>query len=271
MKLSITMAKEAGEMAPIVLRGSYTDNIKKAAKMGYDAVEIHVNDPYSLDTESILKTCEESGISVSTLGTGMGFVKDRLSFTDTDSFIRGKAVERINDHIAVAKKIGAMVIIGSMRGIIPDLNDYEKYEGYAIECTKKVMECAAKNEVVLVMEAINRYETNFINTVEEGMEFLNKVTSSPSPYIKLHLDTFHMNIEEADLCKSIEMAGAVLGHFHFADSNRWAPGCGHIDFKRVMNSLKKIKYSGYISFECLPLPTPDEASKKAIDYIKPFM
>lgn len=265
------MAKEAGEMAPIVLRGSYTDNIKKAAQMGYDAVEIHVNDPRSLDIGEIQKTCKESKTSVSTLGTGMGFVVDGLSFTDPDTSIREKAIERIRGHINVAKKLNAMVIIGSMRGIIPELSEYEKYEEYAIECTKKVMEYAAKNEVIVVMEAINRYETNFINSVEEGMEFLHKVSSSSSPYIKLHLDTFHMNIEEADLCKSIETAGVTLGHFHFADSNRWAPGCGHIDFKKIMDSLKKIKYNGYISFECLPLPTPDESAKKAIDHIKPFL
>ena len=265
MKLSITLAKEAGESAPIVFRGSYIDNIKKAAQMGYDAVEIHVNDPCSLDINEIQKACEENRISISTLGTGMGFVIDGLSFTDPDSSIRENAVLRIKEDIEAAKKLNAMVIIGSMRGTIPDLKDYEKYEEHAIECSKKVMHHAEKNEVVVVMEAINRYETNFINNVEEGLGFLDKISS---PYLKLHLDTFHMNIEEVDLCNSIEFAGSALGHFHFADSNRWSPGYGHIDFRKIIDSLKNIQYNGYISFECLPLPTQDEAAKKAINHIK---
>lgn len=117
MRFSITMAKEAGPGAPIVLRGSYIENIKRAAQMGYDAVEIHVNDPDTLDVEGILKACEENEIDVSTLGTGMGYVIDHLSFTDDDKLVREKAVERIKNHIDVAEKFKAKVIIGSMREI----------------------------------------------------------------------------------------------------------------------------------------------------------
>lgn len=268
MRFSITMAKEAGPGAPIVLRGSYIENIKRAAQMGYDAVEIHVNDPDTLDVEGILKACEENEIDVSTLGTGMGYVIDHLSFTDDDKLVREKAVERIKNHIDVAEKFKAKVIIGSMRGSIHDIKDYIKYENYALDCTKKVLEYAEKKEVIVLMEAINRYETNFINNVDQGIEFIDRVNS---PYLKLHLDTFHMNIEEADIYKSMEKAGDILGHFHFADSNRRAPGWGHMNFKKIMESLKKIQYTGDIAFECLSLPNPEEAAQKAIEHIKSIM
>ncbi|WP_422443637.1 5-keto-L-gluconate epimerase [Thermoanaerobacterium sp. DL9XJH110] len=268
MKLSISIAKEAGENAPIVLRGGYRENIKKAAGIGYDSVEIHVKDPKNLDVEDILKTCEENGINVSTLGTGMGYVLDGLSFTDTNSDVREKAVERIIDHIYIAREFNAKVIIGSMRGKIPDIKEYRKYEGYALECFKRVLEHAEKNNVYLVVEAINRYETNFINNVQEGLELINKLNSK---FVRLHVDTFHMNIEEPAIEESIELAGGFLGHVHFADSNRWYPGKGHVNFINVLKALKGIGYDGAIAFECLPLPDQDQAAIGALEYIRALM
>ncbi|NLZ51641.1 MAG: sugar phosphate isomerase/epimerase [Thermoanaerobacteraceae bacterium] len=265
MKLSLTIAKEAGENAPIVLRGNYTENIMKAAKMGYDAVEIHVNDPKSLNIDEIQKACEQNDITVSTIGTGMGYTVDGLSFTDPDSSIRHKAVERILEHIIVAKELDAKVIIGSMRGKIPDTKEYGKYEGYALDCFKTVMENAEKQSVIIVIEAINRYETNFVNNVYQGFQFIEKIASHN---LKLHIDTFHMNIEERDLEESIKMAGATLGHVHFADSNRWYPGAGHLDFEAIIGALKAIKYNGYIAFECLPFPTQKEAAENSIEKIR---
>lgn len=268
MKLSITIAESAAKDAPIILRGSYAENIKKAVQIGYDAVEIHARDPKTLNIEEIQKACEENRIIVSTLGTGMGYGIDGLSFTDPDDDVRDRAVKRILDHICAAKKLNAKVIIGSMRGKIADTNDRKKYEEYALKCFDKIMNSAEKNNVIILNEAINRYETNFINNVEESLEFIKKIKS---PYIKLHLDTFHMNIEEPDMVKSILKAGKSLGHFHFADSDRWYPGHGHIDFKSIIGALREIKYDGFIAFECLPLPTPDEAAEKSIKNIKSLL
>lgn len=265
MKLSATMAQTAGDMAPILLRGDYIENIKKAAGMGYDCVEIHVNDPKTLDWDKIQKACRENNIYVSTLGTGMGYVIDKLSFTSSDENVREKALQRILDHIDVAGKLGAKVIIGSMRGTIPKKSEFKKYEKYAFECIQKCIEKAEQKRVTLVMEAINRYETNFINTAVQGLEFISQFNTE---YIKLHLDTFHMNIEEEDMAKSIKMAGSYLGHMHFADSNRWYPGKGHIDFKEIIKALKTINYTGAIAFECLPLPNPEEAAGQALSNIK---
>lgn len=268
MRLSITIAESAAKNAPIVLRGSYIENIKKAAKMGYDAVEIHVRDPRTLNIEEIQKACEENHIIVSTLGTGMGYGIDGLSFTDPDDDARDRAVKRIFDHICAAKELNARVIIGLMRGTIFDENDRKKCEEHALKCFEKVIDFAEKNNVILLNEVINRYETNFINNVEEGLEFIEKINS---PYLKLHLDTFHMNIEEPEMVKSILKAEKFIGHFHFADSDRWYPGHGHIDFKSIIGALREIKYNDFIAFECLPLPTPDEAAENSIKTIKPLL
>ncbi len=265
MKLSLSIAHKAPESAPFVLRGPYVESLRKAAALGYDAVEIHIRDPWELEIEQILKVCREEGLTVSTLGTGLGYVVDKLSLTHPEAKVRQEAVKRLLDHIQVASYFGAGVIIGSMRGVIGEAGQFKQYEGYAAEglalCLEKAKECG----VTLFLEAINRYETNFLNTAEEGLDFLARFNS---PYLKLHLDTFHMNIEEADFSESIKKAGEALGHVHFADSNRLYPGRGHIDFKEIIIALRDIAYNGYIALECLPYPSPEEAAAGALKYIK---
>ncbi len=81
-------------------------------------------------------------------------------------------------------------------------------------------------------------------------------------------DTFHMNIEEPVIAESIKKYSNLIRHFHFADSNRWPPGYGHTDFKKVMDVLKEIDYKDFISFEMLPMPEPDTAARHAISFVK---
>lgn len=271
MKLSVSIVWEASDSAPFLLRGPYVTNIKKAAALGYEAVEIHVRDPRELDVDQILKACREEGIAVSTLGTGLGYVIDKLSLTHPEPKIREQAVNRLLQHIEVASYLGAGVIIGSLRGSITDRQEAKKYERYAEEGLAFCLERAKKLGVTLFLEAINRYETNFINTAAEALGFLSRFAPDLSPYFKLHLDTFHMNIEEADPVQSIKMVGENLGHIHFADSNRLYPGGGHIDFKKIIAALKDIGYQGYIALECLPCPSPEEAAIRGLRYVRSLL
>ncbi|MGI9860009.1 sugar phosphate isomerase/epimerase family protein [Moorella naiadis] len=268
MKISVSIAQNAPESAPFILRGPYIDTIKKAAELGYDAVEIHVRDPRELEVEQIFKACQDEGITVSTLGTGLGYVVDKLSLTHPEAQIREKAVKRILDHIEVASCLGAGVIVGSMRGVIPDIGQFKQYENYAAEGLAVCLEKAKKCGVVLFLEAINRYETNFLNTAADILNFLERFNT---PYLKVHLDTFHMNIEEVDLDQTLKKTGEALGHIHFADSNRFYPGQGHLDFKKTITTLKNMGYQGYIALECLPYPAPEEAAAGAIKYLKSLL
>jgi sugar phosphate isomerase/epimerase len=84
----------------------------------------------------------------------------------------------------------------------------------------------------------------------------------------LLLDTFHMNIEETDLEEAIRSGGDRIFHFHVADSNRWHPGAGHLDFKQLLKSLTSIGYEGWVSGEFLPLPDVDTAAQQGLAYLK---
>jgi sugar phosphate isomerase/epimerase len=115
--------------------------------------------------------------------------------------------------------------------------------------------------VPLLLEPLNRYETNLINELGGALAFLETLQTRN---IKLLCDLFHMNIEEESLAGSISMAKAHVGHVHFADSNRRAVGYGHTEIGPVVEALREIGYAGYLSAEVFPLPDPESAARQTI-------
>ncbi len=265
MKFSIVLSTQPTSFSALAYKGMIAENITQIKKYGYDAVELAVRDPDKLDIDSLTQLLDKNKLPVSAIGTGQAFGEEGLSFTNSNKEIRRKAIERINSQIYLAEKINTIVIIGLIRGkkeSDQNLTDTEKLFIDAMQ------ECSSVNEKIkLVIEPINRYETNLINTVTQGLEFLEKVGCEN---VGLLLDTFHMNIEERSLTDSIVIAKEKLFHFHVADSNRWYPGAGHINFKMILETLEEIKYPGFISAEILPLPDPNTAAKKTIEYLKSF-
>ena len=248
MELSLTISSSGSKSAPIVFQGSYPHGIWKAKVLGYDQVELHIRDPKSLDLSPIMKALEETCIRVSTLGTGQAYVNDRLSFSSFDSEVRRAAIQRIKDHIQLASQLGAKVIIGSIKGLLPpDDQQRPMAYGFVVACLNACLEEAERQGVKLSLEAINRYETNFLNTAAETVDFLEQFGSKQ---LGLLLDTFHMNIEEASFEHTLYKYGKYLSHMHIADSNHRAPGLGHIDFPRFNEELRKTGYKGSLGLEC---------------------
>jgi sugar phosphate isomerase/epimerase len=204
----------------------------------------------------------KNSLSVPAIGTGQAFGEEGLSFTHSDPRIRRKAIDRIKEQITFAKNFNAVVIIGLVRGTVK--NDSDKNQAYK-NMFAAFDECASFDEnVKIVIEPINRYETNLLNTVSETLEFIDELGKSN---VGLLLDTFHMNIEEPNIFESIKLAKDKIFHFHVADSNRWHPGAGHIDFKEIYETLTEVNYNGFISAEILPLPDSDTASANNISYL----
>lgn len=121
---------------------------------------------------------------------------------------------------------------------------------------------------MVVLEVINRYESDSYNTMNSTAEFISRFDTS---LLKMHIDTFHMNMEESDMVQPIIQAKELIGHVHFADNNRMYPGAGCFDFKRVIHALNEINYTGHIAMECLPLPTSDEAARGAILHLRSLL
>jgi sugar phosphate isomerase/epimerase len=119
--------------------------------------------------------------------------------------------------------------------------------------------------VRIALEPLNRYETSLIARVSEGLDLIAQIGADN---MGLLLDTYHMNIEEPIIEDSIRTAGDRIFHFHVADSNRWYPSAGHLDFRSVLDALFETGYQGYVSGEFMPLPDPDTAGERAIAYLR---
>jgi len=269
MKMSLTISSPGLKSAPILFTGDYGEQIDLAAAIGFEAVELHIRDPKRVDRRSLLKSLEKTGLEVSTIGTGRAYGEDKIFFTSSDKQVREAAAQRIKDQVDFASLIGAKVIIGLIRGPLPE-GEFERTMArtYATDCLKECADYAQKAGVQLPVEAINRYETNFLTTAEETERFIRGIDSEA---VGLHLDTFHMNIEEVSIEETIKKHAGRLIHIHLADSNRWAPGMGHLNFKSILSTLRETGYPGYLGLECLPMPSAQNAAEYAFHYLEDLL
>ncbi len=258
MKTSLATSPTPAEFAPLLFAGDLTKALESAARLGYDGIELNLRDSTDIDQAGVAAQLRDLGLSVPSIGTGQSYLGDGLSLADPDSDVQTQIHRRMQDHIMFAAKLDARVVIGSVRGRLDDRSPESRQRCYetAVEATKSLAELAAAHGVGLTVESINRYETNFLNTVAETLEFIERVGS---PNVGLLADTFHMNIEEASMVDPLRRAGQRLHHVHLVDSNRRAPGLGHLDFASIIAALDEIGYSGFVSAEILPLPDDETA------------
>ncbi len=264
MKKCIVISTPGVKFSALAIKGDFKESIRKVGELGYDAVELAIRDPKMIDAHGIKRLLHQYHLTMPAIGTGQAYGEEGLSFTDPDPEIRRKAVQRIKDQMTLAMEFGpAQIIIGLIRGTIKPGVDQGEAEKWFIQ---SMLECLDhKPEVTMALEPINRYETNLFNDTRSAKEIVDKIGRRN---LKMLVDTFHMNIEEPDIVKSILHVKDYVSHVHFADSNRWAPGCGHINFKEILNALVTIGYQGAISAEILPKPTPEACLKLTIEYYK---
>lgn len=265
MKQALVLSTQQTAFSAATLQGSIEGNLDTLAAIGYDGVELAVRDPSLVEAAEIRRLTEARGLEVPAIGTGQAWGEDGLSFTHVDDDVRKAAVERVHDHIDLAGEMGARVIIGLVRGVHPESVTQEQAEAWLVEALTPLAQHAERAGVGIAVEAINRYETSLVNCAADGLALIDRVGS---PALGLLLDTFHMNIEEADMAQSIRDVGPRLFHFHVADSNRWYPGAGHIDFNTLFDTLRDIGYDGYISGEFLPKPDAETAARESYRFVK---
>jgi sugar phosphate isomerase/epimerase len=264
MKLSIVLSTQPAQFQAATFKGDLETNLSRIASLGYDGVELAVRDPKLVDVNYLETLTERYQLHVPAIGTGQAWGEEGLSFTDPDPKVRLAAIERIKSHIPAAAHFGAVVIIGLIRGIVKPGVEQAQAMDWLISALRECSESARTHGVRLALEPINRYETSLINHAAQGLELIQRVSADN---FGLLLDTFHMNIEEPSIEDSIEACGRHIFHFHVADSNRWCPGDGHLNFRSILESLFQTGYQGWISGEFLPMPTAEIAAQKSITYL----
>jgi sugar phosphate isomerase/epimerase len=262
MKSAITVSltpQAAG--GPFVYWNGISDACEQAAALGFDAIEIFPPAPNAIDLAETQGIIDHHGLKVSAIGTGGGWVVHRWTLTHADPAIRHEAREFIRATIDLAAGFGAPAIVGSMQGRF----EGEVARGQALDWLQESLEDlgehAASHGQVLLYEPLNRYETNLFNRQGEAADSIRAFRTKG---IRLLCDLYHMNIEEADLAGALVSCAELVGHIHFADSNRRAIGFGHTDIRPIAAALRDIGYQGYLSAEVLPLPSAERAAEQTI-------
>ena len=261
MLIAIVAAVEP-DVKPLGLSGDFRSNLMEISKLGYDGAELLLKDPGKLDVENVRRLTEEFNLSIPAVGTGPTYTIYGLSLSSQEREIRERAVERVEEYLKIGRELNSAVIIGSIKGKTKDRQSgIRNFKDSLIRCAALADDIGTR----LLIEPLNRYESNLVNTLEEVIELKGDIGSDQ---VGVMADTFHMNIEERSIYDSIIKAGDHLEHIHFADSNRHAPGQGHMDFKQIISALEEISYSSFITAEILPLPNQHTAAKLTIEYLK---
>lgn len=270
MKTAAVVSLNPAGFAAATFQGDWRAGLRLVADLGFDGAELHVREAARVPVADLAALLAEMGLAVPAIGTGQVYGEDGLSFADPDPAVRNEAVRRVLEHVDLAATLadagvaalrGArpgppLVIIGLVRGTVARGVSPAAARRWAVQGIREVAEAAGAAGLRIVVEPINRYETQLGNTVVEVLSLLDEVEMENAGLLA---DTFHMNLEEADLPAALRQAGDRLWHIHAADSNRWAPGQGHLDFRPVIRQLGQLAYDGYLSCEILPRPSPEEA------------
>lgn len=254
----------------------------KFKRWGFDTVELPVESPEHIDPAKVKAAADKAGLAIGSVCACMGPGRD----------FRGTGVEQKTAMAYCKALIDQMVVMGCPSLIGPVYSVVGKADAVEPAQQKKEFALVVKNLKVLAkyaadrgvqicVEPLNRFETDFLNTCDQGLKLIKAVGS---PALKLHLDTFHMNIEEKDSAAAIVKAGKLLGHFHACGSGRGTPGHDHIQWGPIVAALKKVKYQGDVVIESFTTdvkviaraaaiwrkiePTRDEIAVKGLKFLR---
>ncbi|MFN5561955.1 MAG: sugar phosphate isomerase/epimerase family protein [Opitutaceae bacterium] len=219
----------------------------KFKRWGFETVEIPVEDPSHIDPVKVREAAKKAGIAIGSICAAMGPGRD----------FRGTPAEQKNAMayctalIDQAAIMGCPSLIGPIYSVVGKADAVpaaqQKVEwALVVKNLKRLAVRAEAKGVTLCIEPLNRFETDFLNTCEQGLRLVKAVNS---PAVKLHLDTFHMNIEEKNQAAAIRKAVKLLGHFHACGSDRGTPGGDHIAWPEIVKALKAIGYKGDVVIE----------------------
>ncbi|MFM9058934.1 MAG: TIM barrel protein [Planctomycetaceae bacterium] len=264
--VTICLVPEAAR-GPFVFHGDLAAGCRSAAELGFDAVEVFAAGRDDVADATLRRTLAAHGLALAAAGTGAGWVKHGLSLCHADAGNRGRAREFIGGIVDAAGDLGAPAISGSRQGRRGGDDTRDAAHDLRADALHDLGRRAARHGRPLLYEPLNRYETDLFNRQAEAAAFLRERGIAN---VTLLSDLFHMNLEEADMAAALVACGDLVGHVHWADSNRQAVGCGHTDVAPCVAALRAIGYRGFLSAEVLPLPTPLEAARRSLAGFRAF-
>ena len=267
MKISFAIPKDLDAMQLT----EFEKYVSAVAEMGYEAVEPLINDPAKVDQEGVLHILERHGMKLSGLRSGSVYIKNGWRLSSPEEENRAKAVQRLKDIILLAGAFHTNVMVGLLQGHLGEGETLERAEEMIVTGLRECGEFAALHQVTILYEAVNRFELEYHNTTEQAIDMLKRMNQGLTHPIRLLPDVFHMHLEDPSIPSALIRSMPYMGHVHFADSNRRAPGEGCIDFVEVVKDLAAMGYDGYAAVEIEPKPSILDSARNAMKYLGPIV
>lgn len=219
----------------------------KIKRMGFDLVELAVEDPALIDARKVAAALWDNGLGATLCGA-FGPTRD---LSHENKKIQQQSLDYIRTCLTMCEQLGCRVFAGPMyssvgkaRQLPPDARKRERDR--AVANLKKAAAMASDRGITLGLEPLNRFEIDLCNTHEQALRI---VAAVGSPWVQVHLDTFHMNIEEKDVEKAVRACKGRLCHIHASESDRGTPGTGQVDWEGLARGLKSVRYNGAVVIE----------------------
>lgn len=229
------------------------DAMEQSASCGYSLIEFAYLRPEKFNLDALAKRAKALGLDIA-VTMGLPFSHD-VSSEDPETVRAGERM--LADAVSAVRDIGGSKLGGILYSAHAKYARMPSRRGWdnSVAAIARTAEVAKSAGVDLVLEVVNRFETNLLNTTAQGLAFIEQTGSD---HVRLHLDTFHMNIEEANPAAAIRLAGDKIGYFHVGESNRGYLGDGVIDFDLMFDALVDIDYQRDITFESFSSAVVDE-------------
>jgi sugar phosphate isomerase/epimerase len=260
--LALVVSTHASRFAAVSFAGAVEEPLAVVSALGFDGVELAIRDPALVDADELAELLGRHALRVPAIGTGQAYIEEGLLLVSASPDVRRAALERVLSHLPFAARLGAVVIVGLIGTSSLDGQPLDRARDSLASALRVIAAEARALGVRIAVEPVNRYESPLLRTVDDGLGLLAALDAEN---VGLLLDTFHMNIEEASMTDAIRQAGDRVFHVHVADSNRWYPGAGHVDFSCILAALDDVAYGGFLSGEFMPNPSPDESAKLYLD------
>lgn len=224
--------------------GEMTQIITQTREAGYDLLELSLHDSPALDVAAARAELEAAGLGI-VCSRGLAFDAD-VSSEDTAVVERGAAL--LQDSLQITHELGGTHFTGALYSALGKYGRPLSTAGRAnVVATLTDLAAEAKGRgMTLGLEICNRYETNVINTAADALRLADDIGADN---VLIHLDTYHMNIEEDDLVRPVLLVGDRLGYVHIGENHRGYLGSGHLDLTGFFHALAAVGYAGPITFE----------------------
>ncbi len=218
--------------------------IESSKATGYDLIEIPALDPASINVEFTRQVLEQVGMEA-VCSLGLNFDTD-ISSTDKEAVARGEQI--LKSALEVARGLGAKYLGGVLYSALGRYTAPPTEEGRTncVNVLRRLAKQAGEYGMTLGLEAVNRYESNLLNTTGQTLQIISDIGETN---VVVHMDTYHMNIEETDFRTPVLACGDKLGYVHLGESHRGYLGTGTVDFKTFFQALADINYQKTLTFE----------------------